>query len=332
MKMHLHIEPVCPKGFRVLYDDATIPALLQGLNGSTPIACFSCSEGSTVLDGPLFNAQQAIANNLWSGTSITVDRVYKESFTLKDARLSISAMVQPGVIERYWREKGEKARATGLMSRLLVCVTGTTQGTRFLKDEELKWVHRERFRQRIIKILEKYAEAIKAPDFKRQIIEFSPEAKIIWREFFDNSERHISPYGHYGLAGDHASKLAENAARVAALLHYFEGYAGDISAETLRAALIIVTESSQHFMNTFIYPSAMSDSQILDAYLTELRSEGKIHVLKNEVMRNGPGKLRKAVDFKRALAPLVEAGSVREYKTNKTHWLDISYLAGLKWR
>lgn len=325
---HLKLEPVRPKRTRLLYEETTKSALLLGLHQGSPSGGLISSEGSTILNGPLFNNEQAIANALWSGSPFIFDRVSSPSFILKDVRLTISVMVQPDVMQRYWEEKGDKARGTGLLARMLVCNTGSTQGSRFIRNTELQWTCRDRFRQRLTEILESYAEKVKSPDFKREIVQFCPEAKTVWIGYFNEVERSIQPGGCYAMAGDHASKLADNVARVAALLHYFEGFPGDISAETVRAAILIVSEASRHFMEMFILPppTDVLNAQALHGWLIGRYNQGQQLIRKNEARQSGPLRERDALD--RAIAVLVQAGKVAVTRINKTRMLVVASIQG----
>ncbi|MDH8228156.1 DUF3987 domain-containing protein, partial [Klebsiella pneumoniae] len=50
---------------------------------------------------------------------------------------------------------------------------------------------------------------------------------------------------------DYASKMAENMARLAALLHYFSGDGGDISVTAVKAAVEIVAWYIEEYIRLF---------------------------------------------------------------------------------
>ncbi|MEF9967897.1 MAG: DUF3987 domain-containing protein, partial [Longicatena sp.] len=52
----------------------------------------------------------------------------------------------------------------------------------------------------------------------------------------DSFKAEMSELGYLSNMKDYASKMAENMARIAALLHYFEGYDGDVSIQAVEAA------------------------------------------------------------------------------------------------
>jgi hypothetical protein len=74
---------------------------------------------------------------------------------------------------------------------------------------------------------------------ERQCLYFSPEAEKRWLEFYNKVESEMGILGALSNFKDYASKMAENMARIAALLHYFNGDEGDISLLTTEAAVEI---------------------------------------------------------------------------------------------
>ena len=60
------------------------------------------------------------------------------------------------------------------------------------------------------------------PGQERKVLNLSREATDEWVKFANFVEGQIRPGGYFERATDHASKLAENVARVAAVVSYFE--------------------------------------------------------------------------------------------------------------
>lgn len=322
LKRHLEAEPVPPVLFRVLFEDSTLPALFQSLR-VLPTAGLISSEGGGILGGPIF-AEQTKLNAMWSGSPVPIDRVSTESFVLAGVRLTVLVMVQPGMLREFLADKGEKARASGLLARMLFCNTGTTQGTRLIQNTTVSWDHCDRFNDRIKELMERNIAALKDPNFKRQVIRFSPEAESAWLQFYNVVESHIQPNGFYAKAGDHASKLAENVARVAAVLHFFEGFEGDISLDTLNAAILIVRTSSSDFADIFITPPEFHEATILDDWLTQkYRNFRQRYVSKSVVRKYCPNSLRNTALLDHILGMLVQSGKVAFVRNNKTLFLDL---------
>ena len=323
VRAHILIEPVRPRKVSFLYDDSTIPGLMKGMLDS-PSAGLISSEGSGILGGPIF-AEQAKLNTLWSGGPVTVDRASTESFVLDGTRLTTSLMVQPTKLQEFMAKKGESARGSGLLARMITYFAATNQGTRVIRNRAPGWTSCDRFSQRMTELLERNVAAMENPDFKPEILQFSPQASLEWEMFFNGVEQAILPGGIYAQAGDHASKLADNVGRVAAVLHLFEGFSGDIAVETLRCAILICSAASQDFLRYFVpRPQEFNEAEILDAWLTQrYRSKGLHEVPKTFILTHGPNSLRKATILDHVISVLAQSGKISTYKRNKTLYLNL---------
>ena len=69
---------------------------------------------------------------------------------------------------------------------------------------------------------------------------FSEPAKSTWIKHFNEIESALAALGEFASITDFASKAAENAARLAALFHLFEGKTGDINCEDIERAIQII--------------------------------------------------------------------------------------------
>lgn len=322
--------PPYPIKFKLLYEDTTSAALFRGLHEAYPSAGLVSSEGASILNGSALN-DLAKQNSIWSGDTITVDRSSVESFELSGARLTVLAMVQPSEIKAYLERRGERARASGLWARFLICSPGSTQGTRYLKGHIPSWESCKRFNQRIEQLLKMNLDQLGTENFKRKVVRFSPEAARVWETYFNDVESMINDGKRYESAGDHASKLGENVARVAALLHYFEGFEGDISPKTLNTAIYICDSASRDFATLFMPPPQEElDAVLLNAWLDErYRNIGHLRIFKNTIRQSGPNVLRDKARLNNALAALEKQGLVVVFREGKTHVVMLSPFLGI---
>ena len=115
---------------KILIDDTTSEALLHNLAHGNKNMCLSTDEGGIVLEK---RSAKDIAhfNRLWDGSNTSIHRVSKPSYSVVDARLSISIMVQQEYFLRFVRRADGIARASGLFARNLIFNPVSTQGTRF---------------------------------------------------------------------------------------------------------------------------------------------------------------------------------------------------------
>lgn len=317
-QIHLARRPERPRLIRLAYEDATEAALYRGLHDNYPAATLISTEAGEILMGPLLRNTFKL-NSLWSGDPVVVDRVSRESFCLDDARLGMFLMVQPQVLERYQKQRGGLARSSGLLARFLVCYPLPAQGTRFLDGLTVSWQHIHRFHGRLQELLVDLQEAAKRGDRSRQEVRLSREAVNEWVDTYNWIEGEICQSGLYGEAGDHAAKLAENILRVAALIHVFEGYSGDVSEETLRYAKEICVRSSKSFLQLFVPPPQdASDADYLLSWIFDHFIGRNGHIIrKNDLLQFGPNHLRKDGRMNAALLFLHERKEVRLFRETK---------------
>lgn len=304
-------KPVKPKQFKMLYEDSTSEALFHGMSEGCVSAGLMSSEARGVLNGPAFSDHAKI-NAIWTGSTITVDRKSTDSFVLKDVRLTVSMMVQPIILSEYMEKSGELSLGSGLLSRCLVSMPITTQGTRFLRSPTLSWEYIPRFERRINELLARnvqFQEEQTPPE--RIVFQYDTDACQLWTMFFNGVEAEIQPGRRFHCVGGLASKLAENVARVSALLHFFEGFEGDISISTLNFAISYCLYCSDEYLRLFVPPPReVLDADELMAWLSNIRNTGRRYVPKNYVRQFCLNKLRKSGRLDAALDVLRVRGEI----------------------
>lgn len=139
---------------------------------------------------------------------------------------------------------------------------------------------------------------------EREVVRFTPEAKRYWISLFNEIEKNLLPGGRFQYARDHGSKLAENIARVAALLTYIElGEGEDITLGILMDA----TNISLYFSDTYlrclsVLPEGVINVLKMKDRLESIREDGVRYIRKNQLLQIGPPGLRK----KDVLAPVLD--------------------------
>jgi len=308
----LESEPAKPHRAKLVYEDISSMAMLTALN-EAGVGTLVSSEGGIIVDGKSFDAVSHL-NSIWSGDSVSVARMGKPPLQINGARLTVSIMLQPSIFEPQTGKKGEKIRGSGHWARYLVFNPESTQGKRFSGSHGNSWEHLEAFDLRIREILRKARMARIVGDFERDKIRFSEASATAWFKLADRTELEIRPQGRFERASDHASKLAENVARVAALLHYFEWGEGEISLDTFSIAEGICTECSEDFLKLFVPPPEdMADAVELNELLNRIRQDGFRFIRKNYLHKRCPNAQRKGGRFFRALDVLVRNGAVVPY-------------------
>lgn len=289
-------EPIKPRSFRFLYQDASIEALMQGMVDDLNCVGLVSSEGSAVLKSRAFSSFATI-NSLWSGEDIDASRVSTGSRHISGGRLSTLIMAQQEALEDFVEAKGNTARGVGLWARFLVIRPRSTQGERLLQGKtglELAPVM-DWYDERIQVLMQETVECFKLGEV-RQVTELSPEASQVIIQLYNDIEGNIQCGGIYEEAQDHASKLIENILRVAALMSYFEYGAVPVSSASLKSAALIVGASSACFMDCFAHssPLAMSAQSLLYWLESRYRESFFEKITKKDILQKGPYGVRTA--------------------------------------
>ncbi|NWC91058.1 MULTISPECIES: YfjI family protein [unclassified Pseudomonas] len=308
---HAAMNPKKPRKFKMLYEDSTSQALFRGLHQDFPSAGLISGEGAGVLNGPALN-DLTKQNSIWSGDSVVVDRVTTESYQLDDARLTVSLMVQESAFTGYMQVRGETSRGSGLWARFLVCQPASTQGSRRIDGVAINKEHSELFSERLCHYVERNIELLGKNKQRREVISFSLEAAQRWVQLGNEIETQIGQIGRFKSASDHASKLADNIARLAALFHCFEKFEGDISVSTLNIAISIGKWYSNEFLKLFdVEGQKENDVNELVDWLVSKCGMHEPFIRKNIVRQYGPSRLREKKRLDDALALLQMRGVVQ---------------------
>lgn len=315
-------KPLRPKAFRIIYEDVTTESLFQGLSDNQPFAGLISSEGAGVLSGRAFKDLSKL-NSIWSGDDIILDRISRPSVKLSKVRLTVSLMVQFAGFKSYMESRGENARGSGLLARFLVAYPVSTQGARIVSNFNYCWDALGRFHDRLSSLIE---FSYKEPDdifvSYLNVMRFDESAKKIWIDYYNAVEREICVGGCYEYAKDHASKLPDNVARIAALLQYFEFGPGAISSATMHTAIQLCTWYSSQFCELFVGPPQdESDAVLLYAWL--IKNVSGRWIKKNDARRSGPFRLRSKNRLENAINVLV---SQRKLKVDYDSVTGTTYL------
>ncbi|MFI8980848.1 hypothetical protein CDR19_22415 [Ectopseudomonas toyotomiensis] len=299
---HENNKPEKPRRFRMLYDDTTPQALFLGMYEGLPTAGLISDEASGILNGRTFRDFPKL-NTIWSGGVIAVDRTSSESYRLDEARLTVSLMVQEKNFIDYLSRKGELSRGAGLWARFLICKPDSIRGTRVMESFSSSWQRTTDFNVRVSELLERNARFQAQATSCRERIKFTPAASALWMKVFNEIEVGMREGGRFERMPDFASKLADNIARVAALLHFFEGEEGDIPIEILEFSVSLCCWFADEFKKIFVPPVQIEvDADELYQWLvTRKRVRGR-EIDKNDLLQYGPNRMRK----KEVLSPILD--------------------------
>lgn len=310
-------KPKEPRTPSMLLGDETPENLAFGLAHRWPSVGIVSSEAGTIFGSHGMGKDSAMRNMsllnvLWDGGEISVGRRTSESFTVRGARLTLGLQTQEQTLREFFRERGELARGSGFLARFLFSWPTSTQGTRFFTEAPRDWPALTAFNLRITQIL-----ALDLPitdgALSPSVLDLSPDAKTAWIEFHDAIEAKLTGTGELREVRDVASKTADNAARLAALFHFFEhGAKGEISADTLVSAGAIVAwhlNEARRFLGEFSLPPEMADAGRLDAWLIDHCKRERVGVVSTrQAQQFGP--LRDKQRLTAALTELADLGRI----------------------
>ena len=187
-------KPEPPRIPRLLYADATPEALAYGLAKQWPSAGVVSAEAGIVFgshgmgkDSVMRNL--ALLNQLWDGTSLTIDRRTTESFTVRGARLTVALQVQEATLRSFFDKTGALARGMGFLARFLVAWPESTQGNRPFNDPPANCPCLSVFNDRITTILKQAVPIDEDGTLSPVLMTMTREAKAAWVEFHDAIER-----------------------------------------------------------------------------------------------------------------------------------------------
>jgi len=324
-------KPQPPRIPRLLYADATPEALSFGLAKQWPSGGVVSAEAGIVFGGHAMGKDSVMRNlaqlnQLWDGASLSIERRSTESFTVRGARLTMALQVQEPTLREYIARSGALARGTGFLARFLVAWPASTQGQRPFSEPPANWPHLAAFHRRITAILDQPAPIDEDGALSPSMLPMSPQAKSSWVEYHDTIEGELSRGGELYDVRDVASKSADNAARLAALFHMFEGGGGAIGADAFEGASRIAAwhlSEARRFFGELALPAELADAARLDAWLIEHCRKGQAHsVGKNYVRQHGP--IRAGVRLDAAICELAELERLRLVKDGKRLTIELN--------
>jgi replicative DNA helicase len=220
---------------RLMIDDATPEAVVKVLGEQRGrIAILSPEGGLFDMMAGRYSEQSNLDPYLkaWSGDTIIVDRMSRDSVTIDNPAIVVGLAVQPSVIAAL-AERPEMA-GRGLTSRFMYALPPNVVGHRNMidpptADPAIAAEYARRLLQ-LTKVTYDYPVMVPLDDDARRLF-------LEWRQALEDQR---GPFGDMRPMSEWTTKLESSVARVALLLHIAEhGYAGTIGADTMRRAVEI---------------------------------------------------------------------------------------------
>lgn len=326
LQKHQDQEPLHPLVPRILYSDATQEQLTYNLAKVWPSAGILSAEagaflGSHAMSESTVMRMMAALNSLWDGGRLTYDRRTSESYVVEAARLTVGLQLQPAALREFLSKTGGLARGIGFFARFLVAWPESTQGTRFYRAAPTAWPAVSQFQNRLRAILSNPLPIDMFGTLRPSTLVLSPDAKQLWIDFHDKIEAQLCQDGDFSAIRDVASKIADNAARIAGIFHVAEGMQSDvIGAETFRAACALAEwhlHEAKRFFGMVSISEADLAAQRLDEWLiahsknSRNSTSNPTPVTKTQILQKGPSGTRSNVKLMPVLKRLQELGRIR---------------------
>jgi len=313
---------------------------LEGLHklfaiGEPSMGLFS-DEGGTFIGGYGMSDEARLRtgsglSDLWDGKPIKRVRGGDGTIMLRERRLSLHLMVQPGISD------GLLANATllqqGLMSRLLVSAPASRAGTRMQSvPKSTSQPALKRYDERMLKLLRQPQRrvGIHNPELCPRRIVLSKDARAAWTALADQCERDLAVGQRLEPIRGFANKLPEHALRISAVLELFDNPAAtEISVETFARAEIIASYYTDEALRLFEQGSSSLEINRAEKVLKWLHDRwGKPKVGLSHIYQLGPNSVREAAVAREAMAILeqhhlvirLEGGDKIEGKRHKDAW------------
>lgn len=315
--------PNKPIRYKFIFNDATPAAIKKFLCSHWRSIGLMSDEAGVVFNGHSLKELPFI-NKMWDGSVFSVERKSSPEVLIKDARLTLSLMIQPDVFEDYMNRKGDMAKGIGFLARCLICWPKSTQGFRTISNPIVSTEHLLIFHKRLMEIA---CEGIaNHGEEERVCLSFTTEAEKKWVEFYNKTELEMGKIGYLSDFKDYASKMGENMARVSGLLHYFEGHDGGISRQAVESAIQIVAwyvdEYKRLFSKSQEFTLEYQEAEELYSWIKKhCQTQLPPHIRKTTILQYGPHRFRNKVKLNKLLSILFEQKRIIVNNTTKVLYI-----------
>lgn len=320
-------KPVKPVFGAILLNDITPEALNEHLANNAFAGLFSNEAGAIFRARTMNNLGNL--NIAWDGGTIRVNRKNQPPLIVDAATLTMCLMVQPEVLQAFLETKGEHARTSGFLARILMCNPISTQGQRFEQLTDLEQsADLDEFQQWTKSLLLSAIDNSGRLKIRKKYLNFTPSAKERCRDYHNLIESHLQPIGQLADVRDAGSKAGDNMARLAAIFHLANDEIGDITVETTESAIAVsdyfLTEFKRLFGQVPQVPAWQTDAQNLWNKILQTASRlNSYRIRRNLIRQCAPNSLREKALFNSALNTLANWGWVVIIKINKTTYIDV---------
>ncbi len=303
--------PARPTRPILLMTEPTVEGLVKLLADSPPTVGLFSSEGGSFLGGHALSDEARLRSgarlsSLWDGEPIDRVRSGDGSTVIVGRRVALHLMAQPDAAARFLSDP--TLRDQGLLSRFLISSPAPTAGTRMFRAASLETMQTiEHFARTIEDLLRSIPPTNEDGGLRTLTVEGLARARFIG--FHDAVEKEIAPAGRLASIKGFASKLAEHAGRIAAVLSL-------VADPTCQVVSPDAMSNGVHLANHYAGEALRlgDDARIADQLRVAeklrlwLIEKNKAIVFPAEVYQTGPAELRSKAEALAAIRILADHG------------------------
>ncbi|WP_159717923.1 YfjI family protein [Geminicoccus flavidas] len=318
----------------VLFMEDTNPeALSIDLANGWPSSSLWSDEGGLVVSGHGMSEQSilryfALLNRLWDGNPFTRRRSTRESVEVRGRRFTASLMMQAQVVSKLLAAGDGLSRGTGFLARFLIAWPRSTMGLRLYQAGSTGTPALAVWDELLTQLLEMPLPVDPEADLpmvlKPPILPLSQPAFERWRSFFDDVECELGPRGELADLPDFGSKAAEQAARIAGVLHVLvHGPTGEIGIGSMDAGVEIAAWHLHEARRMFAMIGRDGVATDAAALLSWTMEQAEPVTMKR-VLQYGPSRTRTKERRDGAIAKLTENGLARVVREGRSERLVVN--------
>jgi len=290
-------EPAAPRMPMLFSEDPTFEGIFKLLETGLPSIGIFSDEGGRMLGGHAMNAENrlktiASLSKLWDGAAIDRVRAGDGSRILYGRRCSVHLMAQPGAAASFLND-GVSADQ-GILSRFLAVHPESTKGTRLYADMDLRNnAALAAYNATVDRLLRSWRWDQDTGELELRTVKLSPAARQMWIAYHDHIEVQQTPDGAYRSITAFASKSAEHAARLAAIIQLFDDPDAQlIDPERMTHGIKLVDFYLSEAIRLKQLAADNQDLVLAEKLLEWFKAEGLKEIYPVKVYHDGPGVIR----------------------------------------
>jgi hypothetical protein len=250
-------EPTMPPVRRLIHEDVSGEALLKNLSDHSSSTSIITDEFGFLASGKALSRLSLLCK-AYDGSEIIVDRKTAGSVRIQAPLVTMVLLGQNGTVDGFIKKRYKQLEESGVLSRFLypACSSNvgyrTSQNSRQSNPKVIEAFHRRM--TAILKASELADECVKP-----KVIRFDADAQLKWDAYYDRVETMMRNGMYYERFRSFASRLADKAARIAAILHYAYDGSGEIPGCLLDSTIVIAEWYAQSFVSIFGFYSMEVD-------------------------------------------------------------------------